>query len=132
MTTWIKENLTGLLSFTIIILTGLQGLKDFGLVNDLQYVAMVVSTFVVVVVPLLKVRWAGALKTSLDLAGAGVTIAIPFVALWVAGTPVTRDAIVLMIIAFVKAIATEFGVQIRTDWGATTPKVLAADPTIHS
>lgn len=123
---WIKDNITGLLSFLVVVLTAVQGLKDFGLISDLQLAALIISTFVVIVVPLVKVRWAGALKTGLDLGGAAIVIAIPFIALWIAGTPVTKDAIMLMIIAFVKAGATEFGVQIRTDWGTTTPKALAA------
>src|SRR3982750_733215 len=97
---WIKSNLTGLLSFIIIIATAIQGLNDFGIVNDLQLLALAVSTFVVIFVPLLKVAWAGALKTGLDLLGAAVVILIPFVAMWVTGAPVTKDAIVLMVISF--------------------------------
>jgi hypothetical protein len=123
---WIKENLTGLLSFIIVVLTAVQGLKDFGLISDLQLAALIASSIVVIIVPLLKVTWAGALKTSLDLFGAAIVVAIPFIALWITATPVTKDAVVLMIIGFVKAIATEFGVQVRTDWGAATPKALAA------
>jgi hypothetical protein len=122
---WIKDNLTGLLSFLVVILTAVQGLKDFGLISDLQLVVIILSSIVVVIVPLVKSAWAGALKTSLDLVGAAIVIAIPFIALWIAGTPVTKDAIVLMCIAFVKVLATEFGVQVRTDWGLTTPKALS-------
>jgi len=125
----------------MIIATAIQGLKDFGLINDLQLVAMTISTFVVIFVPLLKVAWAGVLKTSLDLVGAAVVIVIPFISLWLTGAPVTKDAIVLMCIAFIKAVATEVGVQIRTDWGAATPKALidaresnvvtSAEPTVQ-
>lgn len=123
---WLKDNLTGVLSFVVVILTAVQGLKDFGLISDLQLVALAVSSAVVIVVPLVHTAWAGALKTGLDLVGAVVVILIPFVALWVNGSPITRDAVVLIIIAIVKAAATEFGVQVRTDWGATTPKAVAA------
>jgi hypothetical protein len=127
---WLKDNLTGVLSFTVVILTAVQGLKDFGLISDLQLVALAVSSAVVIVVPLVHTAWAGALKTGLDLVGAVVVILIPFIALWVNGSPITRDAVVLIIIAIVKAAATEFGVQVRTDWGAATPKALAGAPTV--
>ncbi|MEO6116025.1 MAG: hypothetical protein ABIP33_06535 [Pseudolysinimonas sp.] len=123
---WIKDNLTGLLSFLVVVLTAVQGLKDFGLISDLQLAALIISSAIVIVVPLVKVAWAGALKTSLDLVGAAIVILIPFIALWVMGTPVTKDAVVLIILAFVKAGATEFGIQVRTDWGSATPKALAA------
>jgi len=127
---WIKTNLVAIVSFLLIAATAVQGLRDFGLVNDLQLAAMLIGTFVVIFVPLLKVAWAGALKTGLDLVSAAIVIFIPFVALWISGTPVTRDSVMVIVIAFIKAFATEVGVQIRTDWGATTPKALAADPTL--
>jgi hypothetical protein len=127
---WMKDNLTGLLSFLIVVLTAVQGMMNFGLVSDLQLVALIVSSVIVIIVPLVKLSWAGALKTGLDLVFAGVVILIPFVALWVGGAPITRDAVMLIIVAIVKAIATEFGVQVRTDWGATTPKALAASPAV--
>lgn len=121
---WLKDSMTGLLSFFIVALTAIQGLKDFGIVSDLQLAVMIISSAVVIIVPLVKATWAGALKTGLDIVGAIVVILIPFIGLWVNGAPITRDAVVLIIIAIIKAAATEFGVQVRTDWGATTPKAM--------
>lgn len=123
---WIKANLTGVFSFLVVILTAVQGITSFTVTNDLQLVALIASSAVVIIVPLVHTKWAGALKTGLDLAFAIIVILIPFVGLWVNGTRVTQAAVVLIVIAIVKALATEFGVQVRTDWGASTPKALAA------
>ena len=123
---WIKTNLVAIVSFLLIAATAVQGMHDFGLVNDLQLAAMLLGTFVVIFVPLLKVAWAGILKTTLDLVSALIVILIPFVGMWVLGMPVTRESIMVIVIAFIKVFATEIGVQIRTDWGTATPKAIAA------
>lgn len=122
--TWIKANLTALLSAAVVLLTAFQTMKDLGLVSDLQFLALVISTVVVIIVPLVKGKWAGALKTGLDIVGAALVVVIPFIASWASGAPLTRQDFALMIIAVLKAGATELGIQIRTDWGAATPSKL--------
>ena len=124
MDSFIKQYGVGVFSFFITVLTVVQTMNHFGLVDILQVVALAVSTFVVIIVPLLKGSWAGGLKTGLDLLGGAVVVAIPFVGQAVAGTAITGPQIVIMVLAFLKVAATEFGVQIRTDWGGVLPSSL--------
>jgi hypothetical protein len=128
MDSFIKHYGVGVFSFFITILTAVQTMNHFGVIDILQVAALAVSTFVVIIVPLLKGGWAGGLKTGLDLLGGAIVIAIPFVGQAVAGTSVTGPQIVIMVLAFLKVAATEFGVQIRTDWGATPPSALTDVP----
>lgn len=123
---WLKDNLAGVFSFIVVILTAVQGLQTFTAVSIAQLVVMIGSSAVLIIVPLVKAKWAGALKTGLDLLGAITIVLIPFIALWSHGAPITREAVIIIIIAVVKVLGTEFAVQIRTDWGASTLNAVAA------
>lgn len=119
MNSVIKKYGAGIFGFLIIILTAVSAVKEFDLPTILQLVALAASTIVSVgLVSLLKGKWPGAVKTGVDLLGALIALVLPFA---IVGF-ITWDQVILVIIGFIKAAATEFGVQIRTD------SVLTGDP----
>jgi hypothetical protein len=116
----IKKYGVGIASFLVAILTAIQVMNHFGLVDLLQLAVLVITSFTAYILPLLNKAWQGGLKTGADILGAAILLVIPFA---VAGH-ITGPQIVLVIIGIIKAAATEFGVQIRTD----TP----ANPTVNA
>lgn len=119
MNSVIKKYGAGIFGFLIIILTAVSAVKEFDLPTILQLIALAASTIVSVgLVSLLKGKWPGAVKTGVDLLGALIALVLPFA---ISGF-ITWDQVILVIIGFIKAAATEFGVQIRTD------SVLTGDP----
>jgi hypothetical protein len=112
MNSVIKKYGAGIGGFLIVVLTAVSAVKEFDLATILQLVALTASTVVSVgLVGLLKGKWPGAVKTGVDLLGAAIALVLPFA---IAGF-ITWDQVLLVIIGFIKAAATEFGVQIRTD-----------------
>ncbi|QDZ15770.1 hypothetical protein [Humibacter ginsenosidimutans] len=80
-----------------------------------QYVALLLAAVGSYLIPLLPKGWQGAGKTSVAVAGAVVAALIP---VWT-GTW-DRATILVIVMAVVQAIGTEFGVQIRTDQNTST------------
>lgn len=101
----------GIFSFLISVLTAVQVMNHFGLVDILQLVVIIITSFTAYMLKLFPTGWRGGLKTGADVLGILVLAAIPLVLTGM----FTGPQIVLVIIGVIKALATEFGVQIRTD-----------------
>jgi hypothetical protein len=100
-------------TFLTLVFGGLQAASSsgFGVVVSLQFAVLIVTSATTYVLPILtRFRWSGALKTGLEILGVVATVLIPFA---VNGS-ITRDQVLLIAVAVIKALATEFGVQIRT------------------
>lgn len=110
--TW-KKYAPAIFSALIAIGVGSEGLKAVGLnlTSGLQFAALVASTILVFIVPLTSSKWQGALKTGLEVVSVAATVAIPFIV----DGKIDKSQWVLVGVAVLKALATEFGVQIRTD-----------------
>jgi hypothetical protein len=99
-------------SFVVVLLTALSVLPaNPSIVDILQLVVLVASAVGIFFVPLLKGSWAAGGKMAVELVGVLVIALIPF---FVNGVP-SREQIVVIIIALIKAGATQLGVIIRTD-----------------
>lgn len=93
-----------------------------------QIALLLAGTGVVYWLPLVNSRWQGALKT-----GAAIVFAV--VSALVAVAPdghFTKSNLILVVTAVVKAIATELGVQIRTDAAKVIDAGSTADPAVRS
>jgi len=111
MSTIIQKYGVGIFSFLIAVLTAVQVMAHWGLVDILQLAVIVITGFTAYLLPLVNKAWQGGLKTGADVLGVLVLLVIPYA---VAGH-ITGPQIVLVVIGVIKALATEFGVQIRTD-----------------
>lgn len=109
-----------LLSAAILILGGLQVLVSSGhtLVDILQFVTIVITS-------LTTFGFTGWWKTGLEAAGVIVVAILPFAI----DQTVTWANILLIVIAIVKALATHFGVVLRSD--VAPVQGAAATPNIH-
>lgn len=112
MNTVLKKYGAGIFAFIILVLTAMQGVEVWNLVTGLQFAALVLSSILSVgVFNLLPKGWAGGLKTGVDLLGTIIALVLPYA---VSGH-IDRSEIILVVIGFLKAAATEFGVIIRVD-----------------
>jgi len=88
----------------------------FGWQTIIQLVILLATTGASFWLPLVPGRWAGALKTGAAIVGA---VASALVATIPDGGQFTTATLILFLTAAVKAVATEIGVQIRTDTAKT-------------
>lgn len=100
-----------LLSFAVFILGVLQSVTAINLVVVLQVASLALGSALTLLVPLVDKKWQGAAKTGLELATTVIALVLPYA---IAGV-ITREQIFIVVIGVIKAAATEFGVQIRTD-----------------
>jgi hypothetical protein len=93
-------------SALVLVLGGLQALtaSHFGIVPDLVFAALVLTT-------LTTFRFTGWWKVGLEVAGVLVAVALPFA---ITGSLTPANGF-LIAVAVVKALATQFGVLIRSD-----------------
>lgn len=127
MSTIIQKYGVGIFSFLIAVLTAVQVMEHWGLVDILQLAVIVITGFTAYILPLVDKAWQGALKTGADVVGVALLLVIPYV---VEGH-ITGPQIVLVVIGVIKALATEFGVQIRTDPIVTPAPNAVIDPAKH-
>jgi ABC-type sugar transport system substrate-binding protein len=112
MSTIFQKYGASIASFLVVLLTALSVLPAKPTTVDLlQLVVLILSAVGVFWVPLLKGKWAAGGKVGVELASVLLVTLIPF---FVGGTP-TREQIVVILIALIKAGATQLGVLIRTD-----------------
>jgi len=118
MNTVLKKYGAGIFGLLIVVLTAVSAVKTFDLVTFLQLSALFLSTVVSVgLVSLLPGKWPGATKTLVDLAGAAIALVLPYAI----SHQITWSEVILVLIGVIKAAATEFGVQIRTDGLIVSP-----------
>lgn len=112
MSTILQKYGASLASFLVVLLTALSVLPTkVSTVDILQLLVLLASAVGIFFVPLLRGRWAAGGKMSVELLGVLVITLIPF---YVAGTP-SREQIIIIVIALIKAGATQLGVTIRTE-----------------
>jgi len=123
MSTILQKYGSGIVSFLVVLLTAVTLMPSApSYVDIFQLVALAASSFVMFLVPLLKGGWVGGLKVGVELVGVLVVALIPFFAL---GVP-TKEQIVVIVIALLKAASTQLGIIIRTD--STSSTGLVPDP----
>jgi len=123
MSTLLQKYGAGILSFLVALLTAVQVLPtNPSLVDVLNIAILAASSFVMFIVPLLKGAWVGGLKVGVELAGALAIAFLPFAL----NTEWNQTTLALVIIALIKAGATQLGITIRSE----TPVAggLVADP----
>lgn len=103
-----------LLSATIVLLTAVAAIQDYTPDAIAQLVILVAGLVVTYFVPIVDARWAGRLKTGAAIIAALAAAAAPLI---VAGT-YSPQAIIVVILAGLNALAVEVGVGIRTDAAA--------------
>lgn len=112
MSTLFQKYGAALGSFLVVLLTALSVLPTkVSVVDILQLVVLLASAIGIYFVPLLSGKWAAGGKMTVELIGVLVIALIPF---FVNGAP-SRDQIIIIIIALIKAGATQLGVAIRTE-----------------
>lgn len=126
--TLIQKYAPTLFSAAVTVFGGLQVLvsSGHGLVEILQFLTLLVTTVTTYLVPLVDARWRGAWKTGLELVGVVVAAVLPFA---IAHTLTWANAL-LIAVALVKALATHFGVTLRTDTAIDAGTANAAAPAI--
>lgn len=103
-----------ILSFLVLVIGGLQAAVATGPVTWVvvaQLAVLIVTTATTYLVPLAPTRWRGVAKTGLELLGVVLVLVIPYIA---AGR-ISSAEILLVVVAVIKAVGTELGVQLRTD-----------------
>lgn len=131
-----KKYLAALLPGIIILVGGLQtALADdrIDATEGGQLIALTAGVIITFVVPIVDGRWAGLLKTGSAMVAAVATLIIPLL------LGFSWQALVIVALAALSALATEIGVQVRAlkepNPGATlvqnfTVDAIAADPTV--
>lgn len=108
----VNKYLVGFIQLALIALTALQTAVAAGwnATAAWQFAGLVVGAVVTVFVPLLKGGWAGGLKVGGAVLGALIAALVPFVtAGW------TPNAVIIVVLAAVNALATQLGVYVRVD-----------------
>lgn len=111
-----------LMQFVVAVIAGLQVARGDGIVTVVeqwQFGGLVVSSFGVVALPLLKDGYHAALKLIVALAGAGFAAIVPLV-----NNAWTFDSTLLVGLAVVNAALVHYGVSARIDG----VKAVLADP----
>jgi len=123
MSTIMQKYGAALASFLVVLLTALSVLPTVPeIVDILQLSVLVASAVGIFFVPLLKGKWAAGGKMAVEMVGVLLIALIPF---FIDGVP-SREQIIIIIIALIKAGATQLGVSIRTDIPVSNG--LVADP----
>lgn len=120
MNTVIQKYGVGIFSFVIAVLTAVQLMSSYTLVDILQLAVIIVTAVTSFLLPLLDAGWRGALKTGFDVLGVALLLVIPYA---LTGH-ITGAQIVLVAVGVIKALATELGVYIRVDPSIPTPVVV--------
>lgn len=124
MSTILQKYGAAIASFVVVLLTALSVLPAEPTWTDvLQLVVLIASAIGVFIVPLAQGSWAARGKMIVELVGVLVVALIPFFA---NGVP-TREQIIIIAVALIKAAATQLGVIIRTDV-PVAGTALVADP----
>lgn len=113
------------LSFLVLVVGGLQAAVASGPITWVvvaQLAVLILTTATTWLVPLVDSRWRGRAKTGLELVGVVLTLALPYIA---AGR-ISAAEILLVVVAVIKAIGTELGVQLRVDPVSPAPEHRAA------
>jgi hypothetical protein len=108
----LNKYMVGLLQVVLISITALQAAMAGGVTatEAWQLAGLVVGAIVSVFVPLLQGPWAGGLKVGGAILGAIIAAVVPFaVGGW------NADALVIVILAGLNALATQLGVSVRID-----------------
>ncbi|MCJ1687796.1 hypothetical protein [Rathayibacter sp. VKM Ac-2927] len=108
----IQKYLAALLPGFILIFGALQTALADELIDDVeagQLLALVAGAITTFGVPLLKGRWAGGLKTGAAILAAIATLILPLI------YGFTWQALVIVVLAALSALATEIGVNARQD-----------------
>lgn len=108
----INKYLVGFIQLALIALTALQTAIAAGwnVTAAWQFAGFVVGAIVTVFVPLTRGAWAGSLKVGGAVIGALIAAIVPFITMgW------TANAVVIVILAAVNALATQLGVYVRVD-----------------
>lgn len=120
-----KKYLAALLPGFIILFGGLQtALADdrIDAVEGGQMIALTAGVLITFVVPIVDGRWAGLLKTGAAMVAAVATLIIPLI------LGFSWQALVIVALAALSALATEIGVQVRRD--VNVPEAIANDSTV--
>lgn len=107
----INKYLAALLSVLIVAGTAFIALPDHSVPTSLQFGALVLSTIVTYVVPLVPGVWAGVLKTGLAVVLGIVGALVPLLATG----HLTASQWIIVGLAGLNALAVQIGVVVRTD-----------------
>ena len=102
---------SALLSVTIILITALAAVEEYTVDAIAQIVILLAGAIVTYIVPLVEGKWAGRLKTGAAIVAA---VAAALAPLLISGA-YTPQAIFVVILAGLNALAVEVGVGIRQD-----------------
>jgi hypothetical protein len=114
MNTTINRYAPALLSFAVLVIGGVQVALEAGPISWVilaQLLVMTVTTATTYLAPLVGEQWRGKVKTGLEILGVVITLALPYIA---AGK-ITPAEVLLVLVAVLKAGATQLGIIIRTD-----------------
>jgi hypothetical protein len=113
MNTLIQKYGAALLPALATLLTTFQLFRQDGVIDETergQFLILIAGLIVTYAVPLVKGRWAGALKTGAQLVAAVGMLVFPLIS-----GGFETDALIVFALALVNALLTEIGVQARTD-----------------
>lgn len=115
----LQKYATPLLSLVVVMVTAITAALSEPVTDTViwQLVALFAGSVVTFFVPLLDNAWAGGLKTGAAILAAIATAVVPFS---LNGGHLTGPEILTVVLAAFKALATEIGVQIRTEPQAVT------------
>ena len=115
---------TAILSLAVVILTALTAAASgpVTLTTILQLAVLALGGVITYIVPILDGRWKGGVKTGVAVVAALVSAVIPLV-----GGGFTWQAVFIVVLAGVQALATQLGVAIRVDAARPTVTVHATE-----
>ncbi|MFJ3383989.1 MULTISPECIES: hypothetical protein [unclassified Curtobacterium] len=126
--TLVQKYAPTLLSAALTVFGGLQVLisSGHGLVPILQFLTLLATTVTTYAVPLVDKRWQGAWKTGLEIFGVLIAAVLPFAI----DHTLTWTNALMIVVAAVKALATHFGIALRTDTSIDTTTAEAVVTTV--
>jgi hypothetical protein len=127
MNTAFQKYAAALLPFAVLVIGASQTVlhAGFNLQVDIPFAVIVLGAILTFVVRLLPAGWQGGLKTGIAIVTTILSAALPFV---LPGTVHLSASVPVVVVAILNALATELGVQIRTnpiDAGTAVPGVPA-------
>ena len=100
-----------IISVLITVIGAVAALNDVSWPIIVQLAILTLTSFTTYLLPLVPAKWAGAAKTGLEILGAILTAIVPFV---LAGH-ITGPQVALVLLAALKALGAEVGVQARVN-----------------
>jgi hypothetical protein len=113
MTTVFQKYATAIFSLAVLVLGAVQAAAAAGFTDTeiWQITALGIGGVITFVVPIVKGKWGGVLKTGFSILGAAGALVVPYFI----DQNITTEGLLLVVIGVINVFATQLGVIIRKD-----------------